>query len=104
MGRVSGERRMVTVTVCVGSSCHLKGARQVIIRFNELLREYGLEDKVALKGSFCMERCGEGVNWQIDDESFTSSSEDDAVELFRQRILQPMGTRPAGEAGGPAAS
>ena len=57
---------MVTVTVCVGSSCHLRGARVVIERFNELLEKHGLQDKVGLKGSFCMERCGEGVNWQID--------------------------------------
>jgi len=65
---------VVTVTVCVGSSCHIKGARIVIKRFQELLRQYGLENRVELKGSFCMERCGEGVNWQIDDEPFTSSN------------------------------
>ena len=57
---------MVTVTVCVGSSCHLKGSRKVIMSFNELLKKYGVEDKVALKGSFCMERCGEGVNWWLE--------------------------------------
>ncbi|HUT58296.1 MAG TPA: (2Fe-2S) ferredoxin domain-containing protein [Phycisphaerae bacterium] len=94
---------MVTVTVCVGSSCHLKGARHVIVRFNELLKESGLENEVTLKGSFCMERCGEGVNWQIDDEPFTSPSQDDAVETFRQRVLKPLRARRAGEAGGSAA-
>ena len=34
---------MTTVTVCVGSSCHIKGARDVIMRFNELLTEHGLK-------------------------------------------------------------
>ena len=82
---------MVTVTVCVGSSCHLRGAREVIVRFNELLKEHSLGDRVALKGSFCMERCGEGVNWQVDDEPFTSATEADAVETFRRRVLAPMG-------------
>jgi len=88
---------MVTVTVCVGSSCHLKGARNVIMRFNELLTEHGLTDKVLLKGSFCMERCGEGVNWQIDDEPVTSAGCEDAVKIFRKRILEPMGVKPADE-------
>ena len=78
---------MVTVTVCVGSSCHLKGSRNVIVRFNELLAKHGLKDKVALKGSFCMERCGEGVNWQIDDELLTSPSVEDAIAIFRQRVI-----------------
>ena len=86
---------MVTVTVCVGSSCHLRGARQVIARFNELLTRHGLQDKVVLKGSFCMERCGEGVNWQIDDEPLTSASDQEAVETFGRKVLEPMGVKPA---------
>jgi len=78
---------MITVTVCVGSSCHIKGARDVIMRFDELLKKHSLEDKVELKGSFCMERCGEGVNWQIDDEPQTSLDVDDAVETFQKRVI-----------------
>ena len=81
---------MVTVTVCVGSSCHIKGARDVIMRFNGLLKEHGLEEKVELKGSFCMERCGMGVNWQIDDEPLTSSNVKDAVKTFQERIIEPI--------------
>ena len=91
---------MVTVTVCVGSSCHLRGARQVIARFNELLTRHGLQEKVVLKGSFCMERCGEGVNWQIDDEPLTSANDQDAVETFAKKVLEPMGAKPAEEPDG----
>ena len=80
---------MHTVTVCVGSSCHIKGARKVIMRFNELLKEHGLESKIELKGSFCMERCGEGINWQIDEEPLTSSSVEEAIKTFSERILSP---------------
>lgn len=82
---------MITVTVCVGSSCHLKGARDVIMCFNNLLKEHELEDKVELKGSFCMERCGEGVNWQIDDEQITSTSVEEAVAVFKQKVLRQVG-------------
>lgn len=81
---------MVTVTVCVGSSCHIKGARKVIMRFNELLKENGLGEQVELKGSFCMERCGEGLNWQIDDEPVTSSDVEDAVGTFQKRVIAPI--------------
>jgi NADH-quinone oxidoreductase subunit G len=84
------EERMVTVTVCVGSSCHIKGARALITQFNALLKEHDLQDRVELKGSFCMERCGEGVNWQIDEEAFTSSNVDDAVQIFRERVIEPV--------------
>ena len=84
---------MITVTVCVGSSCHIKGARDVIMRFDELLKEHNLEGKVELKGSFCMERCGEGVNWQIDDEPQTSLDVDDAVHTFKARVIDAAENR-----------
>ena len=79
---------MVTVTVCVGSSCHVKGARDMIMHFNDMLNEHRLEGKVELQGSFCMERCGEGINWQIDDEPFTSYNVEDAVRIFEERIVK----------------
>lgn len=78
---------MVTVTVCVGSSCHIKGAREVIMRFNDLMKEHALEDRVELKGSFCMERCGEGINWQINKEPITSVNVESAVKTFQERII-----------------
>ena len=82
---------MITVTVCVGSSCHLKGARDVILRFNEVLSRHHLERQVALQGSFCMERCGEGVNWKIDDETFSSADSDEAMAVLQQKVLLPLG-------------
>ena len=81
---------MTTITVCVGSSCHIKGARDIIMRFNELLKEHRLEDRVELKGSFCMERCGDGINWQIDDIPITSESVEDALTTLTEKILNPM--------------
>ena len=81
---------VITVTVCVGSSCHIKGARQVIMKFNDMLREAQLTEQVELKGSFCMERCGEGVNWQVDTEPMTSATVDEAIETFRKRIVDPL--------------
>jgi NADH:ubiquinone oxidoreductase subunit E len=86
---------MVTVTVCVGSSCHLKGAREVIERFNALVAHYHLADRVALKGCFCMERCGEGINWQIDQEYISSANGKEAIDTFYKRILAPLGLTPA---------
>jgi len=58
------------------------------MRFDDMLKEHGLEDKVELKGSFCMERCGEGVNWQIDDEPLTSLDVEDAVKTFKNRVIE----------------
>ncbi|UCE50486.1 MAG: NAD(P)H-dependent oxidoreductase subunit E [Phycisphaerales bacterium] len=77
----------VTITVCVGSSCHVKGAREVVDRFNELLNTKGLQGRAELKGSFCMEHCGEGINWKIDDEIISSTSVEEAIETLQKRVF-----------------
>lgn len=82
---------MITVTVCVGSSCHIKGAREMIDRFNDFLTKEDLHDKVEMKGAFCMERCGEGINWKIDDEIMTSHSVEKGARMFRKKILEALG-------------
>ncbi|MBA7614940.1 hypothetical protein ES703_22214 [subsurface metagenome] len=81
---------MITVTVCVGSSCHIKGAREMIASFNDLLIKKGLQNKIELKGAFCMERCGEGINWKFNDEIITSPSVEDGTKMFRKRVLKAL--------------
>jgi len=90
---------MITVTVCVGSSCHIKGAREMIGCFNEFLTREGLQDKVELKGAFCMELCGEGINWKINEEIMTSSSAEDGARMFQKRVLEELNRERHGQAG-----
>ena len=59
---------MVEVKVCVGSSCHMKGSYQVIMTFKKMIEKLGLQDKVALKASFCMGRCLSGISMTVNDE------------------------------------
>ncbi len=77
------------VTVCIGSSCHLKGSRQVVEQLQELIRENGLEDKVELAGTFCMGRCQEGVCVTVDD-AFHSVSPERVPAFFNEYILNTV--------------
>ena len=36
-----------------------------------------------------MERCGEGVNWQINQEPFTSKTIEEAVGIFKEKVIEP---------------
>ena len=38
------------VVVCIGSSCHIKGSRQVVQKLQELIAQAGLGDKIELEG------------------------------------------------------
>ena len=61
------------VTVCIGSSCHIKGSRRVVEQLQLLVAENDLSDKVELGGTFCMGQCQKGVCVTVDDTFYSVS-------------------------------
>ena len=59
------------ITVCIGSSCHIKGSRQVVEQLQYLISENNLGDKVELGGTFCLGECQKGVCVTVNDEFFS---------------------------------
>lgn len=78
---------MITVKVCVGSSCFKRGAGEVVDAFKRLIEENGLEAEVELRGSFCMEHCTEGTTLEIGDRLFFGVFARDVPRLFRDEVL-----------------
>ncbi len=74
------------VTVCIGSSCHLKGSRQIVEELQYLIAKNNLQDKVDLGGTFCMGRCQEGVCVTVDGK-FHSLSPETTKQFFETEIL-----------------
>ncbi len=74
------------VTVCIGSSCHLKGSRQVVEQLQYLIAENNLKDTVELGGTFCMSKCQLGVCVNVDDK-FYSVTPETVNEFFAENIL-----------------
>ena len=74
------------VTICIGSSCHIKGSRQVVEKLQELVAENNLGDKVELGGTFCLGQCQQGVCVTV-DENFHSVTPDSVNEFFKNEIL-----------------
>lgn len=73
------------VTICIGSSCHLKGSRQVVEKLQNLIAEENLTDSVELSGTFCMGNCQQGVCVTVDDNFFSVSPETTG-EFFEKEI------------------
>lgn len=80
---------MITITVCVGSSCFLRGAPAVIETFQSLI-EKEAPGKVELKGSFCMEHCTNGVSVRIGDRFFSAVQVSDVEKMFREHVLPAL--------------
>ena len=73
------------ITVCIGSSCHLKGSRQVVEQLQNMIAKENLGDRVELAGTFCMEKCQQGVCVSVDGE-FHSVTPDTVVSFFEKEV------------------
>ena len=74
------------ITICIGSSCHLKGSRQIIEKLQQLINDNGLQDKVDLGGQFCMGDCMNGVCLTLDAKKYSLKPEDTET-IFEKEVL-----------------
>ncbi|MBQ7922564.1 MAG: (2Fe-2S) ferredoxin domain-containing protein [Clostridia bacterium] len=74
------------ITVCIGSSCHIKGSRQVVEVLQNRIAEKQVGDRVELSGTFCMGQCQQGVCVKIGEEFF-SVSPDTAEKFFDEEVM-----------------
>lgn len=74
------------VTVCIGSSCHIKGSHHIVEQLQSLLAENNLGEKVSLNGTFCLGNCQQGVCVTV-DEAFHSVTPETVGDFFANEIL-----------------
>lgn len=74
------------ITVCIGSSCHIKGSRQILESLQEMIARNNLDGKVTLVGAFCMGKCQQGVCVSVNDNVY-SVSPDTVEEFFKNEVL-----------------
>lgn len=79
------------LSICVGSSCHLKGSHAVITRLQALIKEYKLHNDIELCASFCLGHCATGVSMMMDDELIQGANGDTIDEIFKTIILPKLG-------------
>ena len=77
---------MLKITVCIGSSCHIKGSRSVVEQLQYLIAENNLGDKVDLGGTFCMGKCQQGVCVTIGEEFFSVTPET-VTDFFENEVM-----------------
>lgn len=75
------------IQVCVGSSCHLKGAPAVIAAFQEAMKN-GLPGKNTLElgGCYCQDHCQNGVVVRIDGRLYTNVTPDRVAPLLEEGV------------------
>ena len=77
------------ITICIGSSCHLKGSRMIVEELQKLVKENNLMDRVELAGQFCMGNCQKGVCVTVDDV-FYSVTPETVEEFFQTNVKEKV--------------
>lgn len=79
------------IQVCVGSSCHLKGAPEIVELLQKAVEDYHLEDKVTLTGSFCIGKCNRvGVTIQVDDDIHVGITKENFKDFLKEQVLDKL--------------
>jgi len=78
---------MITITICVGSSCCVRGSDDFADALERIIDREGLGDKVQLVGAFCMEQCSKGISIRVGDKQYREVHFLDAEPFFRNEIL-----------------
>ncbi len=82
---------MLTVTICVGSSCYLRGSDELARSLETLIEREKLAARVELVGAFCMEGCSTGVSIRVGEHQYTQIRPESAESFFYSEIVPHTG-------------
>lgn len=77
---------MITIQVCIGSACHLKGSYNVINKLQESILARGLVEKVTVKAAFCLGECTKAVSVKVDSNAVEALDEA-GVDAFLDKLI-----------------
>lgn len=75
----------MTIQVCIGSACHLKGSYDIINKLKELTIQHHMEEQVKVKAAFCLGNCKGAVSVRFDDKIYSIQPE--TAESFFQTVV-----------------
>ena len=82
---------MITIQICIGSSCHLKGAPEIVRLLQKYIKDNSCEDRIALTGTLCAGRCNrDGVTVTVGDDVYTGVTPEGFDAFWNDKIVSAM--------------
>ena len=98
---------MLLITICVGSSCTLRGSDELASELFQLIKKENLEGLVDIVGAFCMDACSKGVSVRVGEQEFSGIRPGEAETFFYKEVIPRVKTKllphPPGECSPPPA-
>ena len=84
---------MLIVTICVGSSCSIRGSDDLASEIQRLIEKENLQGLVEIVGAFCMDTCSKGVSIRVGDSAFSGIRPEDSEAFFYKEIMGKVDTK-----------
>jgi NADH:ubiquinone oxidoreductase subunit E len=78
---------MLTITICVGSSCYMRGSDELAAALEEFIDREALGEEVELVGSFCMGECSTGISIRVGERQYREIRAADARSFFYGEVV-----------------
>ncbi|MCK4956980.1 MAG: iron hydrogenase small subunit, partial [Candidatus Cloacimonetes bacterium] len=78
------DKKALSVKVCVGTSCHLRGSQHILTNVIKRLDEESLHDYVDVRATFCTEKCDQGPTVTIGSDIMHKTN----FETVYSKIIQ----------------
>lgn len=76
----------LSVSVCVGTCCHLKGSQDILNNLASMIKEKGIDDKVSINATFCFENCDKGPNVKVGDNLIGEATFDAVAKAIDEAL------------------
>jgi len=84
---------MLLITICVGSSCSLRGSDELASELFRLIEKEKLEGLVDIVGAFCMDACSKGVSVRVGEQEFSGIRPGQADDFFYREVVPRIKTK-----------
>lgn len=75
---------MLTVEICMGTSCHLMGSQDLLAVLDELPSDQ--RQLIELKGVTCFKSCGKGPNVRVNGTLMNNATPENLLALIKDNL------------------
>ncbi len=75
---------MLTIEICMGTSCHLMGTQDLVDVLDALSEDQ--RKQIEIKGVTCFKNCGKGPNIRINGELLNNASPERLLEVLQANL------------------
>lgn len=81
---MKGDRKMIDITICMGSSCFARGNEENLRIIERFIRENDCADRIHLSGKCCLGRCSGGPNIVVDGVIHSKMDRESLIDLLEE--------------------